>query len=178
MDASMVNTIYQRISELNTDFKRIAWRFSAPCVPADDIYQSIIERVIVTCKPADARSYICQCATWHAKNMIASEIIYEKHVGLFAEKFVSEESCEDDVLDLSIDPNPTPEEYVLKKYQAEDILNIIGGLDKTNQEIADSLILGETHQEIADRLHLSRQAVTNRVASMRGAFRLAGIIPV
>ena len=177
MTATTPTTIEARIEELTPTIQQIALRFSTDEVPADDIYQGIIEKILLSCKPTDTRSFICQCATWHAKNMLCSERIYKQYVGsIFEEE--TEDGEEYDIIELSVSNEPAPEEWVLRREMATAICELMAGVNDKNREILALLAQGETHQEIADRLKVTRTAVTNRVRAIRGAFSMAGIIPV
>ncbi len=177
MVTTTLPTIFDRIEELDTTLHKIAGRFCTAEVSEDDIFQGVVEKILLSCKPTDTRSFICQCATWHAKNMLASERIYKQYVGLAIEN-VGEEDEPYDILEVAGSTEPAPEEWTLRKELVLVILKIVEDMDEPNRKIIVSLIQGNSQQSIADEMGLSRSAITNRVALMRGTFQTAGVIPV
>jgi RNA polymerase sigma factor (sigma-70 family) len=175
MGTTPPHTLVDRIEELTATLQNIAWRYSSPEVSADDIYQGIVEKILKSCEPTDTRSFICQCATWHAKNMLMSERIYNKYILPSSEETIEDEESYD-IIDLAVSTEPDPEEWILRKERVASINEIILNAQEKNRNILVSLSQGETHQEIADRLKVSRSAVTNRVRDLRGAFCVAGLI--
>jgi RNA polymerase sigma factor (sigma-70 family) len=177
----MENELYGKLETLAPTLKRIAARYATNEFDADDIYQGIIEKVIKTCTPTDTKSYICQLATWTARNIVKAERIYLRYVTVVDDK----ESDEGETLDFteifSSQDALTPEEMLIESetYREMDAILafILPQLDDTNRSIIGMLRQHMTHQAIADMLDMTRTAVSNRVQKMRGVFQMAGLTP-
>lgn len=177
----MEQELLAKVENLAPTLKRISARYATNEYDADDIYQEIIEKILKTCKETDTTSYLCQLATWTARNLVNAERIYMRYVTTVTD----DDSGDEEILDISeifIDQNSvTPEdrliEYETSKELAVLLSRVLDQLDDTNRSIVGMLMQGKTHQTIADTLNLTRTAISNRVRSMRGAFQMVGLSP-
>jgi RNA polymerase sigma factor (sigma-70 family) len=178
----MESEIIAKLESLSPTLKKIAARYATDKIDADDIYQGIVEKVLKTCSPEDTKSYICQLATWTARNIVNAELIYMRYVTTVKGEETGEEDETLDISEIFVDSNAVSPEDHLIEYEtsnelAEILSTVIDDLDDTNRTIIGMLMQGKTHQAIADALDLTRTAISNRVRGMRGTFQMAGISP-
>jgi RNA polymerase sigma factor (sigma-70 family) len=178
---SSITTLESKIENLTPTLKKIANRYANGKVEADDLFQHMVEKIFRSCKAEDTKSYICQLATWTARNMVNAEKIYLRYVTTGPEQDDSETKATD-FIEMFSDAEAVSPEQRLVELESEAEMRLVlakiyPSLDDTNKQIVVMLSENKTHQTIAEFLGITRQAVTNRVRDLRGIFQLAGLTP-
>jgi RNA polymerase sigma factor (sigma-70 family) len=177
----MESELYAKLESLSTPLHQIAAKYATSEVDAQDIYQCIIEKALKTCSPSDTKSYICQLATWTARNMANSERIYLRYVTVIDDRESDDEEALDFAEIFADSSAPTPEDMLIENEACAEfrrnLVHVFNRLDTTNQRIVLMLARKVTHDRIADSLDITRTAVSNRVRKLRGIFQMAGLTP-
>jgi len=174
-----METIPEKIENLLPTLRQIAANFANSAVTADDILQATCEKIIRTCKPEDTRSYICQLATWQAKNMVKAECIYKMYVGRI-DDHTSEIDGGDtlDALEITGDPGAEkPESRLIEIETAAEVQALINSLPEYDSQIITLFLAGLSYEAIARSLNTTGNNISQRIRRMRGAFLAANLTP-
>ena len=158
--------IHSRIEALTPMLKKTARRYSTSEMESDDIFQTIVERILVKCFQKDTDAYFLQCGRYAAQNYLKKNSCYDFHGGSFG----SDER--DSVLSAS-DSLSAEDEFIRRETLAE-IEQVRLSLPAKYQEIIDMLFLDCKRAEMAETLQVSKVNVSQKIIMLRKELTASG----
>lgn len=128
-----------------------ASRYADHAIEADDIYGAMVEAILTKSVPSDSMARILQRADWAGKEYLHSKRVYGNRV----------DCVEDDAELFAV--SSTVEEEVVQHEVSSQLKSIIAQLPADYQKVISLLAVGTSQKKIAEELHVSEQAVSEKV---------------
>lgn len=173
MTAPTAPKIFDRIQALEKSLRRISGQFSSDMFEADDIYQTIVEKLLKS-DPAISNSKLLTLAKWTAIDHTRAKVRYTKKVA--CEHEIAAGNDDDDtsglVWEMYDGHQPSVEKLVEERETLALIQAAAAKLSPENREIIKLICLGESPAAISRRLGVSKSAISQRIAGMTTFFAL------
>ena len=158
--------IQSRIEALTPKLKNIARSVSTSEMESEDIFQTILEKILVKCLPKDTDAYFLRCGRYAALNYLNQRSCYDFHVGSFG-------SDENDSV-LSAGDSLSAEDEFIRRETLAEIEQVRLSLPAKYQEIIDMLFLDCKRAEMAETLQVSKVNVSQKIIMLRKELTASG----
>jgi RNA polymerase sigma factor (sigma-70 family) len=175
-----MNTLSDRIAELEPRIRKIAASYARDPFEADDIYQHMVERILAHSTPEDSNARIYTYARWKASEFRAHEETYGRHVGdetmilAAAHQEADNDTEEGDALDDAFEyfdaGCANPEDAMIAAEEMASRSAAISRLDPKNQQMVRLLSDGCRQVEISRRMGVSAPRISQCIRQIAGAF--------
>lgn len=156
-----------RISKLRPKLMAIAADFAIDIADAEDVYQSIVESILINCKPTDTDSYLLKMAKYRSQELMDKRRLYNFRV----DGFTSEEDCPA----LNDAATMSAEDELIQRELSAELQEFIKSLPPKNQEVISMLIIGLSQREISERMRTSEANISKHIIKFRTRLFNAGI---
>lgn len=157
-----------RIENLAPRLRSVVALFVNNPMDADDMFQTITESILRSCKPEDTDSYILKKAKFFSADHLEKRRTYSHRV----------ESVQMDRAPESLFSCPaSAEDEVIERELSDELKSIISELPPQNQKVVTLLTLGYSQREIAAKMETTEQNISRRMKDIRARFLHAGAFP-
>ena len=162
------------IQEIAPNLRHIAAGMCGDALHFDDLMQAAVIRIIRTYKGESAKILIGRGRS-AMMNELVMERRYSAHV---ADQETlggpSDPEEDDDVFErFQMAGQMTPEEEMIKREQAQALVDVIATLDPKNQKVVMMLEVGVSQADIARKMGISRAAVSVRVSKISATMKMS-----
>jgi RNA polymerase sigma factor (sigma-70 family) len=175
----MTTSLPDRIAELEPRIRKITASYARDPFDADDIYQSVIERILAHSKPEDSNARIYTYARWKASEFRAREETYVRNVGdetmilatahLDTDNELEDGDAFDDAFEFFNAGTSNPEDAMIAAEEMTARSAAIARLDPRNQQIIRLLSDGCRQVEISRRMGVSAPRISQCIRQIAGA---------
>lgn len=154
----------ERITNLESRLRAKARYAAQDPHEAEDLYSRMVEAILTRNEPTDHDAVLLQRANW-----VISEHIQSTRTYNFRVETVEEPE--------TIAAAKTVEDEVVQHEVSDELKSIIAQLSPKHQKIVSMLSLGYTQREIAKKMHVTEQAVSQKVKRIRTNMVALGVSP-
>jgi RNA polymerase sigma factor (sigma-70 family) len=150
---------------------QIARQFNTPENTPEDVYQHIVEKVLLRAKQDPQFSkksiaYIANFAKWHAHHIIEKAVVYLAYVE-DGDQPVSDNTSVTIIETITDTGAEDPEQAATNNEVWSELLKVIASLPKTHQHVVYGLYIGKKQREIAKEIGTTPQKITHIIKSLR-----------
>lgn len=146
-----VPALAEIVAGIESHLRAKASRYADHALEADDIYGAMVEAILTKSDPTDSMPRILQRADWAGREYLQSKRVYCNRV----------DGVEDDSEQFTA--SSTVEEEVVQHEVSSQLKSIIAQLPADYQKVISLLAVGTSQKKIAEELHVSEQAVSEKV---------------